>query len=98
MRVTSERILHTLLQLSYLVSTVSSDHVTHKNINRINITHKSSFMEKNPPNRLRNIENHIIFKNQLNAILVCKEYYSVKHFFNHKISENDYAFYTKIVK
>jgi hypothetical protein len=73
------------------------------------VAHKSSFMEKSPhfqtakiygllPNRLRNIENHIIFKNQLKTILLSKKYYSVKHFFSHKISENDDAFYTKIVK
>jgi hypothetical protein len=35
------------------------------------------------PNRLRNIENNISLKNQFKAILVPKEYYSVKHFFTH---------------
>jgi hypothetical protein len=47
------------------------------------------------PNRLRYIENNFTFKNQLKSIFIFKEYYSIKQFFSHKISENDDALYTK---
>jgi hypothetical protein len=41
------------------------------------------------PNRVRNIESYDFFKNLLKALLITKEYYSIRKYFSYKISEND---------
>jgi hypothetical protein len=80
------------------------DYNTRNRKKTVVIKHKSGLLEKSPhymtakvydflPNRIRNIESYVSFKNQLKALLITKEYYTIKQYFSNKISENDDAIY-----